>query len=558
MTDSDMPARDTAAQNSARPATAPPRGRLRALRLRRSHVPLIGVYLWAQVVLVLWWAAAFPGLLSYDSTVYVTHVTIGPWTADHSVLYDFFTKVSLHLCHNIYLLTLGQTVVWSLILAYVVSTVHRWGVRWRWAVIPAIVLPLVPSFGAFVSSLWKDVPFAMCVVLLTATLLRIAEDHRPGPSRRRLRKAGRDSERQVVAGGALRTRRRLLIVLTLELIGLVLFRNDGFVMVAALTVILVIVVRGLRWRMLLAGLTAIAAMLVAQQVIYPAAHIRRPNSSLSYGTFFPDIAVIYRRHPHIFTASDKALMRKVAPLPQWRAGGNCYNSDDLRYRPGYNRSAADKYRKQLTSLWFRTLARAPVGMIRSRLCRAAIAWNPVDGPVDRAPLVTMYSSVSPELFGRAKLVPKYARKDLPTHPLVKSLGTLAVSLHVPTVSHNHLWDTLIWRGATWCYLAYLALALAAWRSRRKMVWLAGLGCLGNQLMVMAANPAQSYRYMAAPIFAGMLLLPLALAARRSPPADDSTSVPLVAAPSEDDRTTQSSESGERADVDAGGATRVEP
>ncbi len=46
------------------------------------------VFAWVQAVLLLWWVAQWPGLLSPDSVTYVLQVTSGPWTADHSVLYD--------------------------------------------------------------------------------------------------------------------------------------------------------------------------------------------------------------------------------------------------------------------------------------------------------------------------------------------------------------------------------------------------------------------------------------------------------------------------------------
>lgn len=64
-------------------------------RLIAGRETSLAVYAWSQIVLLLWWAGQFPGLLSYDSTVYVTHVTIGPWPADHSVLYDWFVLLSI-------------------------------------------------------------------------------------------------------------------------------------------------------------------------------------------------------------------------------------------------------------------------------------------------------------------------------------------------------------------------------------------------------------------------------------------------------------------------------
>jgi hypothetical protein len=88
---------------------------------------------------------------------------------------------------------------------------------------------------------------------------------------------------------------------------------------------------------------------------------------------------------------------------------------------------------------------------------------------------------------------------------------------------DDFWLVLLWRGATWCYLAYLALIVAARRARNwRLLGLAAVP-LGNQIMVLVANPAQLYRYMAAGLLVGMLLIPVCAIARR--PRTDEALVP---------------------------------
>ena len=78
------------------------------------------------------------------------------------------------------------------------------------------------------------------------------------------------------------------------------------------------------------------------------------------------------------------------------------------------------------------------------------------------------------------------------------------------------------RGATWCYLSYLALGIAALRVRRWAILGAGAAALSNQLVVLTVNPAQLYRYMIGPLLVGVVLLPLLTLAGRDPAerADD--------------------------------------
>lgn len=461
------------------------------LRVRPAwRLPLL-VFLWCQLVLLAWWAGQWPGLLSPDSIRYILHVTTGPWTADHSVVYDSLVLLSLTLTHNIALLTFVQTTVASAIVAFCVSSIHAFGVRARWAIIPAILLPLVPSFGAFVSTVWKDVPFALTEMLVAATTLRLV-------AHRRRQSSG---ERTVP--------RNLLISLAVELIALTLFRNDGFVMVIVVAVVLAIALSGLRVKILAIGLAALAVFFVCEAAIYPAAGIKKAQSSLAYGTFYADIAVAYAEAPHTFTAADRALMTQVAPLSSWRNASNCYYSDTLFKKP-FSLEEADRLKGSLTALYFRTLKRTPVLVVRTHLCRAAVGWNPFPPPANRSSFGEVVQQVPKSLYATGHLVPRDIAVNLLPDPLSTKLGKLTHSLRLAGYEHRVV-QVLFFRGATWSYILYLVLFVAVRRRRRWDLLAVGAMSLANQLSVIAANPAQLYRYMVGPIFIGMLFVPMVLA-----------------------------------------------
>jgi hypothetical protein len=464
------------------------------MRIKPGWVIPLLVFGWAQLVLLGWWAGQWPGLLSADSVRYVIHVTIGPWVADHSVLYDSAVLASLKLTDNVALLTLLQTTAAAAAIAYTVASLRAVGVRGRWAAIPGCLLPLLPSFGAFVATVWKDVPFALCELLLTATVLRLFAHRHPSQGYRRVP-------------------RRLLVALGAELLGLTLFRNDGFLVVLVIAVVLAVALRGVRVATLGLGAAAILASFFAQAVIYPAFDIKPPNSSLAYGIFDADIALAYAQAPATFTESDRQLLRQVAPLAVWRRADNCYTSDPLFRSKGFSLAQADKHHAELFALWRRVLQRTPVTVIRGRLCRSSVAWKVVPPPADKARFGEVTAQVPDDLYGRTRILPADVSAHLKPQPLNDALGRLTHSLRVGTGTTGYQW--LLWRGATWCYVAYLVLLVAALRLRRWDLLAVGAASLGNQLTVLAANPAQLYRYMAGPIFIGILLVAL-LAVRRRP------------------------------------------
>lgn len=110
-------------------------------------------------------------------------------------------------------------------------------------------------------------------------------------------------------------------------------------------------------------------------------------------------------------------------------------------------------------------------------------------------------------------MPDYPERQLFTlRPLDQGLNEVAgswldLSLGKPV-------DWLLWRGAVWCYLAYLTVTLVAARSGNRYALGVAAVVAGQQLAILANISAQDFRYMASPIFTGILLLPLLLSSLR--------------------------------------------
>jgi hypothetical protein len=107
------------------------------------------------------------------------------------------------------------------------------------------------------------------------------------------------------------------------------------------------------------------------------------------------------------------------------------------------------------------------------------------------------------------------RGALRTRPLSTTLNH--VGLFLRALSNTPQFDWLLWRGAFWCYLSYLAVWLFARRRRNWALLSLGAIVAGQQLGIMVDVPAQLFRYMAAPIFLGIVLVPLFFVPERPAP-----------------------------------------
>ena len=493
---------ESAGSGSRGPGESRDRAGVLARWARPERRLALATYAACQLIFLFWWGAFYPGLMNRDSIVYILHVTTGPWVDNDSVLYDSMVWLSLHATGDLGALTLAQTVAMSAALAYTVQAFRRLQVPGRWTAIAAVIVAALPPTGSFIIFIWKDVPFAICAYLMVPTLAHLVS----------LRgSAGWQRDPRV---------RMLIAALGLEMLGMGLFRQDGPVVVGIVAVALAILIAGIRIRLAAVAAAAICLTFLLNLVIYPGVGIQHPDPSLVFGPAYADIAVAYAKDPSSFTRSDKDLMKRIVPLAEWKSSADCYNSDITNYLPGFVHRAG-KVTGQLVALWLRVLRRTPGLIVGARLCRGSIAW--VIFPSPAAVAAPYLSRIPDNVFGTAQepdVKNNPYRADMATRPLWGF--SAADSLRGTSESGSSAW--LLWRGATWCYIAYLAVGIFALRRRDWALLALAAVVAANQLAALADSPTQVFRYMAAPLLIGPMLLPLFLArARRAPLSEEAGS-----------------------------------
>jgi hypothetical protein len=437
--------------------------------------------------------------MSYDSLSEVWQVTTGHWTAKHSVAYDALIWASLKSTGDVAMLALLQTVAMSASLSCLGLALRRLRAPAGWIVAATVIVAAVPATGGFTISIWKDVPLAICTVLMAATILRLC--------------AGERSRTHFVA-------------LAAELFGICLFRNNGFLVAAIGLLIVVIFLGGVRRSLLLFGVPAIVAAIGVNSLFFPALGVKGVRPTLTYATAYGDLAVAYARVPSEFTKADKRLLKQVSPLSHWKAAGKvCSVSDPLTGgdpddpNPQFNVNAADRLHTDLVSLWVKMIKRSPNVVFGARLCRSTIAWSPF--PTNRVDHAQVFSNpdVAKGAWGwtssGGKLADSSYRGVIRTRPLSATLHRAAKFVWLASKTSQLEW--LLWRGATWCYVAYAALFLLGARRRTPWLMAAAAALAGQQIGFVLACPAPLYRYMAGPMIIGLMFLPLLAAWWRERP-----------------------------------------
>ncbi|GAA2215379.1 hypothetical protein GCM10009850_108470 [Nonomuraea monospora] len=451
---------------------------------RRRPWVALATFLIVQAVLGCWWAAFYPGLFSRDSVLYLSHTVVGPWVSDHSVVYDALLWLSFTKTGDLGAVTFAQTTAMAGALTYLAQSLKAMGAPRLLTTVVVVLMPLAPPVGAFTVTLWKDVPFTICAVAVAGLCARIAA-------------------RRAVGMPA-------LLGLALLFVALGLFRANGFLIAGVAVLALVVIVPAVRLRLLLAGTLAAALPLVLSNVVFPQAGIVAPSKTYVYHTAYGDIAVAYRQRPDLFTPRDISLMGAVAPIRRWWEGGTCSTINPLIWRDDFSWQQADLHTTELLELWRRLLVTEPRLVVDARLCRGAIAWRPVQDEQVTGGMTYRFSRRpnADTYVGPYKVADFPGRWVYSLRPLSMELNQVADPWLTGALMPE--WDWVLWRGASWAYLSYLAVGLAAWALRNRYVVGVAAVVAGQQLAVLANISAQDFRYMATPIFVGALLVPLFL------------------------------------------------
>ena len=482
---------------AARSPSVPRRSRRLLHRIpARLRMPL-GVALLAFVGYLLWWAAFYPGLMTYDSFDYTWEATTGHWIDDHSVPYLGSVWLSLELTGDYGLLTFCQVVATALTIGYLAAGLRRFAVRTRWIVASVVLLLVLPSSGDFVVYIWKDVPFVIGGLLAFAALTHLAGDLLRVP--RQDRRSGRRGSRG---------KRRDWLLLGCGLTLSCLSRNNGFLAVALAGVVLLACVPWLWRRVAAVVLIPIVIFFALDDGLYPALGVTKPPGYAGYTFLYADIGYSYSQYPDTFTASDLAVMAAVAPLQHWRtAGANCYSTDELT-GDQFSQGAAAARQSRLLHIFLETVRRTPQSVGEATLCRGTPAWAVAPG-ADRTFIMDIRSSATGYGFmtGHPSF---YASRYYPS----MHVRPLSTDLHRAGAWWYRLGTTpqlgwIVWTGATWCWISYLIVLRLTRRVRRREVLAVAAITVGMQLNVLIATPGPLFRYMAGPFLIGVLTLPLA-------------------------------------------------
>ena len=251
---------------------------------------------------IIWFVAYFPGGFSADSINQYIQATTNTYNDWHPVLHTLlFFKLPLALFGTPQSIVLCQIILFSLIVAYAATTIYSIAGR-NWSFVFLIAILINPIISDELMSPWKDVGFAILALLITTVTLKIYCNKGLW-------------NKKLIYG----------ILLGLILAFCTLFRHNGFLFTAPVTIFLYFFLKRKQWLILITSF--LLAVFFIKIPLYSLLQVESPDKRTVEVVGLPltVIANVAKYAPQSLDEETSNYLYEIAPAESWQ--NNYYTGD---------------------------------------------------------------------------------------------------------------------------------------------------------------------------------------------------------------------------------------
>ena len=315
-------------------------------QLRRFS--LLSMLLLCAADLLVFLPSMYPGVVSVDSADQISQILSGVYSNHHpfwhTMIIRFFLSIGMGLFHDlnagIALYSLFQILFMAAVISYSLSTLYRSGVPLGAVLVFLLWFALLPIHLAYSFTMWKDIPFAGCVLLFVVSLYRILKK--------------------------LDVSAREWILLALGSLGFCLLRSNGYFAFVLVTLVFALLFGKQQRRMLLLFLAVLALGFVMKRPVLKALDVRQPDFVESLSVPLQQIARTVADGKEL-TAEEQALLGEIIEVEQIPALYDSGLSNPIKdaIRNFGNQDYLVSHKGAYLKLWLGLLRRYPLEFIEA-------------------------------------------------------------------------------------------------------------------------------------------------------------------------------------------------
>ena len=449
----------------------------------KEHIILFMIFcaVWELVLI-----SFCPGNLTSDSANIWKEALGGKISTHHSVLYTLLIRGLIAIIPSTMWVLTVQVIASAWIMSSVLILLKRKIKRVRTLIILTFFIALIPSNYMLITTLWKDIPFSLALMVLTICLFKLGTN-----ANEFFRKWYN------------------YVALIVSLFCVNEFRHNGVLVFGSVVLFLVVAVfkdKKNAYKYLTIVLFSIASIGVFHGPIYRVLDVQvSARTSKPFITMFAALGSVVHKGGTLSKETTNILY-KIMPYEQWCEYYDPFDIDSYRWNPEIKSNMDVSWidTKTAFSCYLDGLVRYPDIVIKDRLDGSDLVWDmtqPKESFNSRYAMgVWLPDYISPKLFGV-----EYSDKDsmayIPDYATTKLWVGLA-----ELASSNEVTDSIFYRSGVYLILLLILLAFNYFRGN-KAILVAAIPILSNTVSLMLLLAHQSYRYVwYIPICTGVLFV----------------------------------------------------
>ncbi len=325
------------------------------------------ILVWSALLLFAGWVpmllANYPGILMYDSTEQWFQA-VGEWSWSnhhpvcHTVIVWFSTQICKLICgeviaeYSVLIYSLIQMAIMAVIFSVVIEWLYQAGIPkvfWLGGILYYLILPIHAIHSV---SMVKDSLFGTFVLLFTAQIFKL-----------------------YYSEGEWGKSWKNMIALTITMMGVAFFRNNGFAVIMISGPVLFFVFKKIRKQILIAGFIVAACFLLQNIVVFRAMDIRQTQLAEAIGIPINQIANVVC-HDRELTENEKILIEAVMPIEAIKDSYSIRYSDSIKFNENYKGYVVEQSKKTYFKLWVTLLLKYPMDCMEAFLNLTIGFWYP--------------------------------------------------------------------------------------------------------------------------------------------------------------------------------------
>mgnify|MGYP001625401759 CR=1 FL=1 len=398
----------------------------------------------------------------------------------HPVFHTLCIRFFMLFSKNPAMIVLTQIILMSALMGIIVDYLCRIGLSYKVAWFMCIFTGLFPANGVMLTNLWKDIPYALCMLAVSYKIFVLI----------------RDKERW-------RKDKSNIVVTFVSLVGVALFRHNGIIPFIAICLMLFCLKEVYLKKLVL---FSILAILIIEKAIFPSVNVSNGElSGAAYSFFAHNLGAVYANNGNL-DHDDIEFMESIIPLEEWEEYYYPYSHNEYAFSTEMYLTHLSEYSLLDFLSGYLKIAIKNIPLIcQDVFSLTSLIWEipyPEKAYISIANYSQDYTNLNEELLEGQKEIAEDISYQFT--PLTKSMIKMIAN------TETRPWVDFFWR-LGWLHLGILfMIAIVIWKKQYKYLCVF-IPIVFNVLSLFISMVSQSYRYLYStvtviPLLFGMTLI----------------------------------------------------